>query len=141
MVNGIEPLHQRIGDGIASVLPPMWHRAWMDAIFYADNVLYHGSYQAAEGGRCIDFVTTIDSEEAFQEMRTLFADTGKVPWCRVRFELQSGGKFHLLLSYDDCDVHGFARFDEAAEREWRRQLASGKAVPLLGAKPPRTGEE
>jgi hypothetical protein len=49
-------------------------------------------------------------------------------------------KFNLELSYDDCDERGFARFDEAAEREGHRQVLAGVPLPLLGAKPgPSTG--
>jgi hypothetical protein len=141
MIDGIEPLYQRIADGIVAALPETWDRAWMDAIFYSDHVLYHGCYQSTEGGTCASFPTAEDAEMAFQEMRGLFAAAGKAPWCRVRFEVTSAGQFQLQWSYDDCDDQGFARFDEEAEREWRRQLWTGAPVPLLGAKPRRPGEE
>jgi len=135
MIEGIEPLYQRIADAITSALPETWHRAWMDAIYYPDNMLYHSSYQATESGECDGIETTRDARRAFDEMRVLFVNTGKVPWGRARFEILSTGKFNLQLSYDDCDERGFARFDEAAEREWHRQVLAGVATSLLGAKP------
>lgn len=141
MIDGMEPLYQRIADGVVAALPETWHRALLDAIFYSDHILYHGAYQPAEGSECSSFTNDGGTEQAFCEIRNLFEAAGKEPWCRARFELTSAGKFNLHWSYDDCDAQGFARFDEEAEREWRRQLWTGAPVPLLGAKTRQSGEE
>jgi hypothetical protein len=132
MIDGIEGFYQRIADSIVPALPEVWHRAWMDAIFYSEHVLFHGSYQESEAGHCQDYMTTRSARRSFEELRESFKRAGRIPWCRARFEMYSTGKFAIQFSYDNCDENGFARFDEAAEADWKRRLATGVPVPLLG---------
>ena len=139
MIEGIEPFYQQIADAIQPALPPTWYRVWMDAIYYSDSMFYHAAYQTHEG-TCLSLPASMAAENAFDGMRALFARSGKIPWGRARFVIFSTGKFNLQLSYDDCDESGFARFDEAAERQWRQRLMAGEPVPLLGAKPRQSGE-
>jgi hypothetical protein len=136
MIDGIEPFYQRIADGINAALPDEWRLAWMDAIFYDGSVSYYGSYLADNEDLCTDFETSKDATKAFREMRALWVQAGKTPWCRARFYLFSTGKFRLQLSYDDSDENGFARFDEDSEMEHHNQRLTGKPLPLQGASEP-----
>ena len=135
MSDPFRPYYQRISDGVISRLPGGgWHRAWMDAIFYPDRVSFHGSYQETENGFCLGYGTARDAEKAFEEIREVYKQDGRIPWCRARFDMFATGKFTFQINYDNCDPSGFARYDAQAEKEWQERLLSGKPQPLFGSR-------
>lgn len=122
MMEGIEALYQQIAESIQQAIPEPWSVAWMEAIFFTEHISYFAEYIPDKGCMPKSFATGRLGRRAFEEMRELFRQSGKPLWCRVRFEIHSGGKFNMKWGYDDCDENGFARFDEQVELERKRKL-------------------
>ena len=122
MVEGIEPLYQRIAESIAQSIDGPWTTAWMDAIFFPGHNFYSGEYVSPGSGKHKSFDTDIAAERGFKEIRQLFKRAGKPLWCSARFELHSDGKFKMDWGYEDCDENGFAKFDEEKEAKRMKEL-------------------
>jgi hypothetical protein len=112
MIEGIEPLYQKIAESIEATIPESWQTAWMEAVFYPNSIGYTGDYTATDGGKLKSYATGTPGEIAFRELRELFRNAGQPVWCRAQFEIRSDGKFTMDWNYDDSDENGDARLNE-----------------------------
>lgn len=115
MIQGIEPIYQRLADSITAAIPEDWSEAKYEAIFYPDSSVYEAEYVRQSDGVARSFPPTKDGPRAFRELRTLFKKAGQRAWGRAIFELRSDGSFNMKWGYDDCDANGDCRFDEDEE--------------------------
>ena len=74
MVEAIEPLYWQIAESMMEKIPEPWHRAWMDAIFYVDQIFYSGEYIQKEGEVPKSFATDRSVRRAFEEIREKFSE-------------------------------------------------------------------
>src|SRR4051794_13841655 len=118
MIEGIEPLYQRIAASIVEAIPQPWSSAQVNAIFYSDSIDFEAEYTAADGG-IGTFATTLDGDRAFRELRRKFKEAGKPLWGQALFVLQADGKFKMTFGYENCDEQGNTIFDAD---EWRRRF-------------------
>jgi hypothetical protein len=115
MIEGIEPLYQRIADSMTAALPEGWATAKYEAIFYPGASAYDAEYVRQVDGVARGFAPTKDGPRAFRELRALFRQAGRPVWGRASFELRPDGTFKVQWGYDDCDANGDCRFDEDEE--------------------------
>ncbi len=122
MVDGVEPLYRKVAESITGKIRDPWSTAWVDAIFYPDQIFFSCEYVSNAGDKHKSVATDIEGERAFRKIRELFRLAGKPLWGRARFELHADGKFKMDFDYDDCDESGFARFDEEKELQRMREM-------------------
>ena len=120
MIEGIETYYQRIGESISEFMPEDWVTARINSVFYAGHRRYDGEYIDHQGG-LHSLEVPRHAVDAFEELHELFTRSGTRIWCSAQFELQSDGQFKMGWGYDNCDENGFATFDEAEERKWRKE--------------------
>jgi hypothetical protein len=123
MIEGIEPLYQKIAESIQEAIPEEWSTAKMDAVFYPDGITFVGEYQRKADGKARDFGTTRKGEHALRELRIKFKEAGKPLWGQVCFELHSDGTFSMKLGYDNCDDNGVTVFNEEGQTGSDRHFA------------------
>lgn len=117
MIEGIEPIYQRIANSMVDAIPDQWNAAKIEAVFYSDSSDYMGEY-LTDSGKVRSFEITTELSRAFREMRRKFKESSNSVWGQVSFELQSDGKFDLKWGYDNCDANGDTIWDE---KEYHRR--------------------
>ena len=130
MIEGIEPLYQRIADAMMSAISEPWSVAEFHAMFYSDGSTYEAEYVREWDGAAISFQPASDGARAIRELRKAFRVAGRPMWGQVFFVLRADGSFNAKWDYDGCDANGALPFDEEAELkrhdERRLRLIAGK---------------
>lgn len=116
MIPGAEEIYQRIANEMQDAIPVDWSSAVCEAIFFSDNIEFHGEYMPVKGSPR-SFKLSREITNAFQDLRQKFKDASKPLWGQAIFELNSDGKFNLRWGYDNCDENGNTIWNE---EEWRR---------------------
>lgn len=110
MAKAMEELYQIIGDGLYASAPAEWSSVFVSAKVTDDHAKTEYDYKDAAGLESW-FDPGMAAHEkismALIEMHQLMAASNATPWNRVRFELQSSGKFHIDFSYEEpADIFG-----------------------------------
>jgi hypothetical protein len=130
VIEGIEPLFQRIADAMLATIPEEWSVAEFHATFFPDHSSYWAEYVRPSDGFARGFSPTSDGARAVREMREAFRQAGRPLWGQIRFVLRSDGTFNAHWSYEKCDANGDTIWDEEAERErWEAKLSRLNAEP------------
>jgi len=121
MIEGLEPLYQRIAESIEEAISDEWATAQMEAIFFRDGIDYLGEYIRKTDGVARGYPTSPNGESAFRELRECFEKSGQPLWGRACFELNADGNFNMKWDYDNCDENGYFRSDEEVESQKREE--------------------